>query len=59
MPIILSHVVVEVHPSLHCLVRHYPHHGQERLLSPLRPHTYTAQLPPLDPPEITTIVVRG
>ena len=35
-----------------------PHHGPGPLLPPLCPHSYTAQLPPLDPPEATTSVVR-
>ena len=48
-------VVVEVRRSLHCPVRHCPHHGPGPLLPPLFSHSYTAQLPPLDPP--TTSVV--
>ena len=51
-------VAVEVYQSLLCPVRHCPHHGPGPLLPPLCPHSYTAQLPPLDPPEATTSVVR-
>ena len=51
-------VVVEVRRSLLSPVRHCPHHGPGPLLPPLCPHSYTAQLPPLDPPEATTSVVR-
>ena len=51
-------VEVEVRRSLHCPVQHCPHHGPGPLLPLLCPHSYTAQLPPLDPPEATTSVVR-
>ena len=52
-----SDVVVEVRRSLLCPLQHRPHHGPGPLLPPLCPHSYTAQLPPLDPPEATTSVV--
>ena len=53
-----SNVVVKVHLSLLCLVRHCPHHEQGPLLPRLCPHTFTVQWPPLDTAEITASVVR-
>ena len=49
---------MEVRRRFHYPVQHLPHHGPGPLLPPLCPHSYTAQLPPLDPPEATTSVVR-
>ena len=49
-------VVLEVRWSFLCPVRHCPHLGPGPLLQPVCPHSYTAQLPPLDPPEATTSV---
>ena len=52
-------VVVEACGSLLCPGGHCPHHGPGLLLPLLCPHSYTTQLPPLNPLEATISLVHG